>query len=286
MVFAAAALAALLGTAGIARAEHQKRLDLAVGVYAGGFKIFSVTTDAVLGPDSYAARTTAKTVGIFDYALSFTLDAETDGLIEAAIMQPNRHRHSSDGYWAKRGMDVRWDATRLAWATPTPPRALADANRDAVLPEQTIGTTDLLTALIARFVALDGKAPCAGAAPIFDGRRRYNLRFESLGAQRLDPSRYSIYSGDATACRVRIERIAGYEKKPSNLSTMVDHDEAIMWIAPGPEGAPHLPVRLETSSMFGTLFGHLERATVTRPAHAAAQHDLSDGNGLGSRQTP
>jgi hypothetical protein len=192
-------------------------------------------------------------------------------------MQPNHHRHGSDGYWAKRSMDVRWDATRQAWAFPNPPRG-RDDNRDAVLPEQTIGATDLLTALIARFVALDGKSPCAGAAPVYDGRRRYNLRFESLGSQRLEPSRYSIYSGEATACRVRIERVAGYERKPSTMSAMVDHDEAIMWIAPGASGMPHLPVRLETSSIFGNLYGHLERANVTRPAHAAAQGDNAAKN--------
>ena len=57
----------------------------------------------------------------------------------------------------------------------------------------------------------DRANPCGTVAPVFDGRRRYNVEFTYLKDERVDLGK--LFSGTAHRCQVRYHQIAGFKPK-------------------------------------------------------------------------
>jgi hypothetical protein len=95
---------------------------------------------------------------------------------------------------------------------------------------------------------------CAQRVPVFDGRRRYDLLFSDLGARELTPSDYSLYAGPAQLCRIRQERIGGFEVNADDKDRA---DEGTVWIAAVLPDTLPIPVRIEFQSSWGRSILHL-----------------------------
>jgi hypothetical protein len=109
---------------------------------------------------------------------------------------------------------------------------------------------------------------------VFDGRRRYNLVLAHLGQDIIERNDYSAFSGAALRCSVKIERIAGFRRKPSRLKWRTS-DGATLWIGQVFAKFPPVPVRIEMDTVLGGLRVHLVRATLkegTKIRHLAAAH--------------
>lgn len=85
--------------------------------------------------------------------------------------------------------------------------------------------------------------------PIFDGRARYNLRFEYGGR---DDVRTRAWSGEADVCHAFYEPIAGYEADefPSEELTS---EPITMWFAAVGDGDIRVPVRIRSNAGFGGI---------------------------------
>ena len=82
-----------------------------------------------------------------------------------------------------------------------------------------------------------------------------------LGKETLKPSDYSAFSGPALRCSVKIEKIAGFKRKPTRTKWRKS-DEATLWVGQVFAKFPPVPVRIDMDTLVGGLRVHLVRATL------------------------
>jgi hypothetical protein len=123
-------------------------------------------------------------------------------------------------------------------------------------------TVDPLTATLSALTL-----HCRGTVPVFDGRRRYDIRLTDLGDTDVPPSGSPLYSGRARRCRSEIIPLAGFwrvEPNQDERPTRLDY-----WIAAPKAGLPPVPVYLELSAPRGTLSIHLTALAAATQGDAA-----------------
>jgi hypothetical protein len=107
-------------------------------------------------------------------------------------------------------------------------------------------------------------SPCGTSAPVFDGRRRYNIEFTDL---RDEPVKLEngLFTGKAHLCQLHYNQIAGF--KPKILKEGRELPPAFAWLAEIPSpSAPHghylVPLKLWASTGFGTVTATLTQLKV------------------------
>jgi hypothetical protein len=92
---------------------------------------------------------------------------------------------------------------------------------------------------------------CRGVVPVFDGRRRYDLRLVEQTPAAVPREADEIYAGTARRCLATVEARAGLWRDDPRTSEKPTTLE--FWIASPREGVPPIPVYLELSGPRGTL---------------------------------
>jgi hypothetical protein len=133
-----------------------------------------------------------------------------------------------------------------------------------VPPELQRATIDPETATLALIRAMANGTACAGTQHVFDGRRRYDLRFADKGNAALAPDSRSIYAGPSHLCEGTIDLIAGFppEAKPGPEESTVLR----FWLAPVLAGISPAPVLVEMSGKNGTIRSYLTKADTLEEA--------------------
>lgn len=110
------------------------------------------------------------------------------------------------------------------------------------------------TAFLAGLRASPGK-PCGTAAPVFDGRRRYDIEFTYVRDEqvKLDAG---LYSGKAHLCQLHYNQMAGF--KPKILKEGRALPPAYAWVAEiasasAPLGYYLVPLKAWSSTGYGTV---------------------------------
>lgn len=129
--------------------------------------------------------------------------------------------------------------------------------------ELTQGTTDALTAALAALQAVSKGQECHSTSEVFDGKRRFEMKFNHQGYEELVPSRYNIYGGTAAKCTVEVVPIAGaWHSKPRGWMSIQEQGRErgtmpTVWMAQLEENAPAVPVKVLVKTEYGALFMHL-----------------------------
>lgn len=238
-----------------ATGDHPLALDYAV--YIGGFRVVDIALTAHLAERSYRVNMDLKADGLLNSFFNWSMSARSSGKIEDSKIVPLKAGH--DSRW--RGKERR---IRLVYRTMGPPEVEAfpvatDDERGIVLPEHRVGARDLAGGILATLLSIGGTDSCAHSEPVFDGRRRYDLVFEQVGRDRLKPTEYSPFGGDALRCTLRIRKIAGFRLKQSR-SRWMSGGQVTVWIGRPFDGAPPVLVRMEMETAFGPLRAHLSGA--------------------------
>lgn len=234
-------------------------------VHVGGIAVLDATVRLDLTDRAYRIDVTAENGGFLAKILPWKTDSHSEGVRESGGLRPLRHRQSSVFREKPRSVALDYAADGALTATVLPPPQEDD--RAPVPPDLQRGALDPLSAgLLALLAVGDGNA-CARTVLVFDGRRRYDLRFDPGGMRPLAASRYSIFSGVAQECRLSVIPIAGQAKSSSALTAFWRRDDdpsprpagppTDLWLAPLLPGAPPLPVRMESDSAFGAVVIHL-----------------------------
>jgi hypothetical protein len=112
---------------------------------------------------------------------------------------------------------------------------------------------------------------CGGTIPVYDGRRRFDVRLKPEGTQDLAPNKLSGYAGPASACRLTFRNVAG-GRTPERTMFWRQVDAAgdagfptLVHLAPVSPGGEMMPVRVEVDSPFGWAIVHLKGATGLEP---------------------
>ena len=233
-------------------ADTETRVNLVYEVYFGGLHVGSIHLRAEISQQRYRLVADTQSKGLIDMLIPFSSEAETVGRLDNGRFKPEWYE--TNGTWISQERRVRndYDPDGRVHNQAVPPAQ--DDDRDPVAPEQMTGALDPLSAgLTAVQAAANGR--CRQRLPVFDGRRRYDLAITGGYPDRVAGP---FYSGPAFRCSVRLERQAGFSRKPWFGAGEVS-DTTHVWIAKPAPDLPAVPVRMRTDAGPVAALVHLVR---------------------------
>jgi hypothetical protein len=263
-------------TAAPVQAKDDRTVSLDYTIHVGGFETMRVSFNTALSATNYKMKMALDGQGVLDWWFSMRMSAFSEGRLAGGAFVPVRA--GADSAWNGEQRQIR-----LSYVDGGPPTTVIkpsadDDDRDVVPPNLRADARDLAGAVLAGLAQLNGRLDknggCTVREAVFDGRRRYNLVLAHLGQDIIERNDYSAFSGAALRCSVKIERIAGFRRKPSRLKWRTS-DGATLWIGQVFAKFPPVPVRIEMDTVLGGLRVHLVRATLkegTKIRHLAAAH--------------
>jgi hypothetical protein len=227
------------------------RLEMAMTLYAGGITMGHMTLDATLRGTDYHAVSTLQTSGMINAFWQSEIQATSSGKLSGKTLAPGLYDSFYTGHAGKR------QEVSLTYDSGAPPRLFADpvyaTTGFEVKPEDTKDTLDPLSAITFLFSGVTGGL-CNATAPVFDGRRRYDI--ELTREREVDIKMDNgLYAGKGVECTARYHQIAGFRPRvlKSNESFPVIH----AWFVTVPSSAGGraytLPVRIWADTKYGTL---------------------------------
>src|SRR3954469_1564692 len=239
------------GGAGGETTQPASRLEMAMTLYAGGITMGHMTLDASLRGTDYHAVSTLQTSGVINAFWQSEIQATSSGKLAGKNLAPALYDSFYTGKAAKR------QEVSLTYDKDAPPRLFADpvyaTSGFEVKPEDTKNTLDPLSAITLIFSGLTG-APCTSTAPVFDGRRRYDIETSKVRDVDIKMDN-GLYAGKGVECTARYRQIAGFRPRvlKSNESFPLIH----AWFVTVPSSiAGHsytVPVRIWADTKYGVL---------------------------------
>jgi Protein of unknown function (DUF3108) len=231
-------------------------LELAYELYAGGIPLGKAGMSARFQGTDYKAISTLETSGIVNAFWQSKIEAASSGLLGKGRVQPSLYDSFSQNRSApRRHATLTFDPEGPKTLMSDPPYA---DNRYPVSDELRKRTLDPLSAVIyltaSASTAADAK-PCEAVAPIFDGRRRYDVSFSFVRKTnvRMDNG---LYSGPAMVCQVHYKQIAGYQQ--SVIEDNKKFPKLFAWVIPAksssdPDRTFMVPLRVWAETEFGIV---------------------------------
>ena len=230
-------------------------LELAYDLYAGGIPLGKVAMSARFQGADYKAVSTLETSGIVNAFWQSKIEAASSGSLSQGRVQPSLY----DSFSQNRSLPRR-HAT-LSFGLDGPKSMLSDPpygdNRYPVSEDQRKRTLDPLSAavfLTSSSTVAQAK-PCEAVAPIFDGRRRYDVTFNYVKKTdvRMDNG---VYAGPALVCEIHYNQIAGYQQ--SVIDGNKKFPKMYAWVVPAkstsdPNRYYMVPVRVWAETEFGVV---------------------------------
>jgi hypothetical protein len=147
----------------------------------------------------------------------------------------------------------------LTYDSANPPRLYADPPYSTtgyeVKPEDQKATLDPLSAVMF-IVSGAGTAgtPCTVTAPVFDGRRRYNIEMRKVKDIEIKMDN-GLYAGRATLCQIKYNQLAGF--KPRVLKANESFPTINAWVVTYPSatrGSDYVvPLRVWADTPYGLV---------------------------------
>jgi hypothetical protein len=255
-------LVALLVTSAIgARAAAIDDLSLHYEVYYLALPVLSVDVAARLELAAYRTTVSVRTAGLLHVVLPWESHATAAGTIDGPTVRPAFYRVHSEFRQREQSIDLEYG--REGTVRGAVDGVLTDGARDDVPEGLRNDTVDPITASAVVARRLEATDSCAGTVRVFDGLRRYDLRYVDLGQAELEPSSRDPYHGVARHCRATVEPIAGFLRSGDRAGERAT--ELQTWLGPPLPGAPVAALRVELVGTGGTLRAHLARAELGSP---------------------
>lgn len=188
----------------------------------------------------YSVRADLKTSGVGALLKKDeALWAEAEGFFTENGLKPQTYVHQNLNKKARRvEVDYREPDVAVSvnprFGSMGQPPADADQRREALDP-----LSGIVTLMLAGS-RLDGE-PCTGSTPLFDGKQRYNFRYEKVGFTTLNQSGYS---GQALKCKIYYEPVAGFD--PEDLDDPEAYTTPLsIFLAKNDAAGVWVPVKLE-----------------------------------------
>ena len=252
------ALVALILLVPQARAASENDLALGYAIYVGGVQALSLGIDLDTAMQAYDMKLALKTEGLIGRLFPWSMDAFSRGQFAADGVRPASAGQRSLWNGKERATQLAYRPDGTVAVTAVPPQD--DAARPQVPDQQTIGTVDLVSAILAVLKHVQGGEPCQASVPVFDGRRRYDFTARPLGNTMLRRSAYSKFEGEATACRVFVRPVNGFTPRRTNIIDLTDENALTVWIARLAPDLPPVPVKLDMDTELGAIRAHIANA--------------------------
>lgn len=233
-------------------AQPGSRFQMAMTIYAGGITLGKLDMDVTFRGSDYHMVSNLTTGGMVNALWQAEIQATASGKVGAKTLLPGLY----DSY------DIHGDKKQevsLTYDGDAPPRLYAQPAYSTtgyeVKPEDqktTLDPASALTMIVSGIAAQPGN-PCGLTAPVFDGRRRYNV--EMSKKRDMDIKMDSgLYSGPGYLCDLRYNQLAGF--KPRVLKAKESFPLLHAWIAtvPGADGRNYtVPLRIWADTPYGVL---------------------------------
>lgn len=250
--FADAAYAA--GGAGADQGQQPSSgLQMAMTIYAGGITLGKVDMDAKIVGDKYHIVSNLETSGVVNAFWQSVIQASSSGKIESRLLQPTLY----DSFYT--GHTEKHQEVSLSYEDGTPVRLYANPPYSMtgyeVKPEDKKSTFDPLSAVVFIASGVGAKAdnPCSVLAPVYDGRRRYNIELKKVKDITVQMDN-GLYKGPAMLCEIKYKQISGY--KPRVLKE-TNFPLINAWVATFPSNIPGrsfaVPLRVWAQSQYGVI---------------------------------
>ncbi|WP_207476393.1 DUF3108 domain-containing protein [Arenibaculum pallidiluteum] len=277
---AVAAVPAPPGVGGTASMRAPERLRLDYGIHLGGIRALTARLDLALAPTGYGIDLDIQPVGLFRALAPWRSSAVVSGAlvsgepvpdsaapsrgIGASPLEPRSYRLTDSWRGDAKIVTLSYDG-RGGVEAMTEPRREDERSEDERVPvELTRDTYDPLSALLALVARTAGGQACDSAVPVYDGRRRYEMRLVPRGTQEIAKTSHSVFGGPAQRCEVRQTLVAGkpWKKRVFDPEASRRTPPALL-VAPLAPGSMPVPVRIEMESALGTLVVTLENVDRT-----------------------
>jgi hypothetical protein len=225
-------------------------------VYYLVLRVVGMDVVSRLDPASYHATAELRTTGVLEVFASWVSKVNVSGMIDGTTLRPARYQVDSTYRDRRQRIDLEYGGAGSVRSEVD--GVLTDGERDEVPTELRDGTIDPLTAGSALAERLAATGTCAGTFRVFDGLRRYDLRYDDLGTSDLAPSSRDPYQGSARHCVATVDPIAGFLRTGDRAGERATRLSA--WLAPPLAGAMAVTVRMEIESTRGGLAIHLAHA--------------------------
>jgi hypothetical protein len=258
----------LFGAALIAAipAHGEGRLEARYGVTMAGLSIGQASWTVDIGSDRYASSATGKASGLMSKLVSGEGTVSARGSVSQGRLTPasfvSTITHDGDKSDTKMVLDngVVKDVSAES-QKPVPDRVpVTEAHRQ--------GIVDPVTALLMPMTGADGvsKEDCQRTLPVFDGRRRYDLK---LTFKRMDQAKAERgYAGPVAVCAVSFQAKSGHRASSPLVKYLSEGREIELWLAPISGTRMLAPIRASFASMFGNLVIQAKQFDVARQTAA------------------
>ena len=236
-------------------AQPASTLDLSYDLYVGGISLGKVGMSARFQGEDYKAISTLETKGIVNAFWQAKIEASSSGLVNGGRVQPSLYDSFSQNRAApRRHATLTFDPDGPKLLSSDPPY---DENRYPVSEGQRKQTLDPLSAAIYLTLSSTAKQqkPCEALAPIFDGRRRYDVTFNFVKKTDVHMDN-GLYNGPALVCQIHYNQIAGYQQ--SVLDQNKKFPKMYAWVIPAKSSADlnrifMVPVRVWAETDYGVV---------------------------------
>ena len=233
-------------------AQPGSEAQVALTLYAGGIGFGKMDLDTTLRGADYHSVANFQTSGVVNAFWQAEIQANSSGKIGGKTLQPGLYDSFDINRTGKKqevSLTYENGAPKL-YADP-----VYSTNGFEVKTDEQKNTLDPLSALtfIVSGVAADAGNPCALTAPVFDGRRRYNIEMTKVKDTDIKMDN-GLYAGRASLCQIKYRALAGM--RPGALKANESFPALSAWIVTYPGAAGHafaVPVRVWADTQYGQL---------------------------------
>ncbi|HET7335650.1 MAG TPA: DUF3108 domain-containing protein [Rhizomicrobium sp.] len=246
-----------------AAATPGSTLKIAYTISFWGIPFGHTDFDTTFQDRVYQTRSSFETSGLVSVFWRSKIDAASNGYYTANKITP----HVYDSY-ARRSAEKK-QRVKLTFENGTPVLLATpkySTTKYPVTEKQKREGLDPMSAIAAVItgVTVDAKNPCGTVAPVFDGRRRYNVEFTYIRdvPQKLDNG---LYAGTAHLCQIHYRQIAGFKQKILDEGKKIPPIYGLFAEVPAqnaPNGHYIVALRVWTKTDWGTVSADLNALKV------------------------
>jgi len=203
--------------------QTREHIHVTFNGYFLGFRVMKTTIEAEITGDTYETTANFRTAGLAGMFKVSRIQALANGAVNGSGLEPIHYEHRNLASSKNRVIQIDFtpDDTYSTVIPEFGSMGVPPATREERLP-----ALDPISAFLSIGVE-GGDAPCVRTVPIFDGKQRYDLRFEPV---EFEPIRVRGYRGDAWRCNVFYTPVSGFD--PEDLAAPEDYARPMeMWLA-------------------------------------------------------
>jgi Protein of unknown function (DUF3108) len=185
-------------------------IALGYELYISGLTLGHVDVSARIQGGGYQAQSTLDTKGLISIFWQAHIEASANGRLGPGMLKPALYDAYSTHRDKHQQVTMTYGPSGPIMVEATPPYS----KKYPVSEEQQRNTVDPLSAMlfVLTGVTANEQNPCGTAAPIYDGRRRYDVQLVYVRTKSVTMDN-GAYAGPALVCQIKYIQIAGFKQK-------------------------------------------------------------------------